>query len=200
MIFQEIFKEYLYIDFLKNINLKKLVSNIKECRKTHKGVSISNLGGWQSQAIIPPNIISIDNELQKSFLQIHNAANFIAEKLELKNNLVLKNFWFNINNKYESNAIHHHLHFQSNNIISGVFYVDYPKNSGEIVFSNSVDMRGALYDESTVKKYNEYNSQNWKVKPETGKFLLFPAYLKHYVEPSQVNKDRVSIAYNFGYK
>jgi|SRR6056300_474561 len=199
MIFQDVFKEYLVIDYLKNINLKQLAKNIKTARKSHNGVSISNLGGWQSEAIVPPNIISVDKELNDSFKQIQNVVNIIADKINLADNVYLKNFWFNINNKFESNAIHHHLHFMSKNIISGVFYVDYPKDSGEIVFCNSNDVRGALYDMSTIKKYNEYNSQNWKVKPETGKFLLFPTYLKHYVEPSRINKDRISIAFNFGY-
>lgn len=199
MLIQEVFKEYLAIDFVKDINLKQLSKNIKLAKKTHKGVSISNLGGWQSEAIRPPDIISVDYQIQQSFNQIENAVKKIAKKIDLKDNVYLKNFWFNINNKFHQNAIHHHLHFMSKNIISGILYVDYPKDSGEVVFCNSNDVRGAMYDESTINNYNEFNSQNWKIKPETGKFLLFPSYLKHYVEPSMINKDRISIAFNFGY-
>jgi uncharacterized protein (TIGR02466 family) len=199
MIFDEIFKEYLLIDYVKNVDLKTLAKNIKIARKSHKGVSVSNLGGWQSQAITPPDIISKDNNLISIFKQIQKNVDIIATKVNLKDKVYLKNFWFNINNRFESNAVHHHLHFMSKNIISGVFYVDYPKDSGEIVFCNSNDVRGALYDFSTITKYNEYNSQSWKVKPDTGKYLLFPSYLKHYVEPSKINKDRISIAFNFGY-
>ena len=50
-----------------------------------------------------------------------------------------------------------------------------------------------------VDKFNGYNSSTWKIKPEENKCILFPSYLKHYVEPNLNKKERISISFNYGF-
>ena len=81
-------------------------------------------------------------------------------------------------------------------IVSGVYYVSIPKNSGSIVFLNkNLD----VYYRHNVKNYNKYNSSTWKINPEENKCILFPSYLQHYVEPNFNKKERISISFNYGF-
>ena len=65
--------------------------------------------------------------------------------------------------------------------MSGVYYISIPKNSGNIVFLNEpVDV---YYQQ--VKKYNQYNSTTWIVRPEENQCVLFPSYLLHTVSQSR---------------
>jgi uncharacterized protein (TIGR02466 family) len=48
-----------------------------------------------------------------------------------------------------------------------------------------------------VDSYNHYNSSIWKIEPEENICILFPSYLKHYVEPNLNKKERVSISFNY---
>ena len=50
-----------------------------------------------------------------------------------------------------------------------------------------------------VNSFNEYNSGVWKYSPKENLCLLFPSYLKHYVEPNLNKKDRISISFNYGF-
>jgi uncharacterized protein (TIGR02466 family) len=48
----------------------------------------------------------------------------------------------------------------------------------------------------TVKKFNSVNSGYWYAEPKEGDLIMFPSWLRHYVEPSKSNEDRISIAFN----
>ena len=70
------------------------------------------------------------------------------------------------------------------------------KNSGSIVFLNK-DL-DTFYQDS-VKNYNEHNSSTWTIEPKENQCVLFPSYLKHYVEPNLNKKERISISFNYGF-
>ena len=42
----------------------------------------------------------------------------------------------------------------------------------------------------------DFRSDGVKFKPEVGKFLIFPSYLKHFVYPFQVKGERRSMSFN----
>ena len=42
----------------------------------------------------------------------------------------------------------------------------------------------------------EFRSDNLKFKPQTGKFLVFPAWLKHFVYPYTAEGERRSMSFN----
>ena len=48
-----------------------------------------------------------------------------------------------------------------------------------------------------VEQWNNYNSFTWNIIPETGKVVIFPGYLIHYVKQNNLNKKRISIAFNY---
>ena len=98
---------------------------------------------------------------------------------------------YNVNSLGSFNKPHDHY----GDVISGVYYISIPENSGSIVFINK-DLNNFY---TSIDKYNEYNSSNWTIAPEENKCILFPSYLKHYVEPNLNKKERISISFNYGF-
>ena len=49
---------------------------------------------------------------------------------------------------------------------------------------------------TAVADYNQYTAQRWRVVPKTGKLVIFPAWIQHYVLPKLSPGGRLSIAVN----
>jgi len=181
-----IFCSYLSINTFK-FNLKKYKKEILDLKSVKNTVSRSNYGGWQSGGFetVPKNFTDL-------FKRISSNVKEVEKNLFLPKELRLHNLWYNVNGLGSFNRPHSH----PGGVISGVYYVSIPKNSGSIVFLNK-DL-DTFYQES-IKNYNEYNSSTWKIDPEENKCVLFPSYLKHYVEPNLNKKERISISFNYGF-
>ena len=152
-----------------------------------KGRIVSNYGGWQSQPFL-----TIDKKFKSLFDNINISVKKVEKNLNLKKELFLKNYWCNVNGLGSFNRPHEH----PDCVVSGVYYVSIPKNSGSIVFLNK-DL-DAFY-QNNIKTYNEYNSSSWTISPEENKCILFPSHLTHYVEPNLNKKERISISFNYGF-
>jgi len=184
----ETFKSVVYRNKI-DINNKKLLKYILNIKNKEKGRNISNKGGWQSNNL-DLNETIIDNLIEKFYPSI---LEFI-QKLEFKfDKILVKNLWINVNGFKAFNITHAH----PGCFISGVYYVEVPKNSGNIVFHHPAeDMMSVDWDSNKQIKYNSYNSITTWFKPESSHLYLFPAWLKHHVEPNLSNKDRISISFN----
>ena len=181
-----IFCSYLSIDTFK-FNLKKYKKEILDFKSVKNTVSRSNYGGWQSNTfkIVPKNFVDL-------FEKVNINIKEIEKNLSLSKKLQLHNLWYNVNGLGSFNRPHGH----PGCVISGVYYVSIPKNSGSIVFLNK-DL-DTFYRES-IKNYNEYNSSTWTIEPKENQCVLFPSYLQHYVEPNLNKKERISISFNYGF-
>ena len=98
--------------------------------------------------------------------------------------------WANVNPKGSLNTSHTH----PNNYLSGVYYVSVPKGTGVIVFGDPREAAGAILPR--VTEYNAYNGNEATFEIKAGRFILFPAYLRHGVPVNRSEEERVSIAYN----
>jgi hypothetical protein len=85
-------------------------------------------------------------------------------------------FWFNAQDPGQSTT--EHTHEEDDELLSGVYYVSVPKDSGDLIL-----LDGAL----TVR-----------ARPSAGGFLFFPPSLAHRVEPNASPYRRLSIAFNVG--
>ena len=184
----ETFKSIVYRNKI-DINNKKLLKYILNIKNKEKGRNISNKGGWQSNDL-DLNETIIDNLIKKFYPSI---LEFI-QKLEFKfDKILVKNLWINVNGFKAFNITHTH----PGCFISGVYYVEVPKNSGNIVFHHPAeDMMSVDWDSNKQIKYNSYNSITSWFKPDSSHLYLFPAWLRHHVEPNLSNKDRISISFN----
>lgn len=94
--------------------------------------------------------------------------------------------WANVNPPGTVNAVHIH----PKSILSGVFYVAAPEDSGNLRLHDprpAALMTGDLPD---------YVSSPVEIPPKPGMLLLFPAWLPHEVLENRSQEDRISIAFN----
>ena len=97
---------------------------------------------------------------------------------------------------YPKDWAHEHMH--QNSLLSGVYYLDVPKDSGGIVFVKGYGEQ-EIFPSAITPKVSEYNyvtSREMTFKVNSGKLLLFPSNLMHRVEVNKSNKSRYSIAFN----
>jgi len=187
----DIFKFQLYCEKLNfdTHSLSNLCVELQNKNKDYGRVS-SNMGGWQSDDLF--DAYTVISDLRKL---IYNHIDIYSKNFKLNKKLKLDNLWININGYKDSNLPHIH----PNNILSGVFYVKVPKNSGKIRFENPcLDLMESVYQDSIIE-YNLINSATWCLEPDENLLILFPSFLKHSVLPNMNKKEkRISISFNAG--
>ena len=123
---KDIFKVPLY-QIKLNLDVKKLQLFCKEWQHNHSGESKSNRGGYQSSSL-PKNDPAIYSLIQE--LEYHSTS-FANEFINSKKQRV-DNLWININGYKDSNATHTH----PNSILSGAYYINTPKDCGDLQFEH----------------------------------------------------------------
>ena len=187
---QELFACPIFFKDL-NLNNKVLEKYALQLKRKDKGRRKSNVGGYQTndlpyetEEILQP----LCNELLKN---LEYYKEFVGFKMSLKKKL--DNMWININ----GNKDYHTSHIHPACIFSGVYYINAPLNSGNIVFEHSAFMQ-MQYDWKDEYKhiYNEVNSDNFFMPAITGRLYIFPSWLRHSVSPNLTNKNRIALSFN----
>ena len=104
------------------------------------------------------------------------AENHAKELLGLPDKNIRSGFWINDMGPNESTTEHNHDDFDE--LLSGVYYVDVPKDSGELVI---------------VDQYSRT-----LLKPQAGMFVFFAPDVLHSVNKNNSLERRISIGMNFG--
>jgi uncharacterized protein (TIGR02466 family) len=144
-------------------------------QKINTGVTKSNFGGYQTNDDLHREGIFF--ELTSI---IENISNEIF-KLYSTDKLVIDALWGNINSSGNYNAAHIH-----DGVLSGVLYLQVPKNSGKLVLINP-----AVRSDSHCIRL-----KNYAIRPEFLGCIIFPSWLEHYVEPNGSNENRISLSFN----
>jgi len=132
-------------------------------------------------------------ELEKKITEeVHNYAKLLQIDLT-KHGLKRINSWGNLQRKGNYIAQHRH----NNTQFAGVFYLQTPKDSGDIVFFTRNATWITSHWEPSVTGYDDLNSFEKRFEPEECGIFLFPAHLDHYVTPSNSNLERYSISFNY---
>tara|TARA_R100000005_G_scaffold32778_1_gene14974 strand:- start:125 stop:790 length:666 start_codon:yes stop_codon:yes gene_type:complete len=90
------------------------------------------------------------------------------------------------------NPIHHH-----NGDFSAAIYLKVPEGmteEWEEDFKDHYPAKGLI--EFAFGENQNFRSDNLKFKPEVGKFLIFPSWLKHFVYPFSVEGERRMMSFN----
>lgn len=186
---QNIFQIPVYSVYINTLNLEELKKYCLNEKKKKKGRIISNRGGYQSNDINLKN--KILNPLIKEIEQ--HSLNF-ARPIVNEEPQKISNMWININNYQNTNISHNHPDAD----ISGVFYINTPKDCGNIVFKHpAFDLLSYYNSNQKVSNWTTYNSSEWELEANEGIMYLFPSWLNHYVLPNN-NKDeeRISMSFN----
>ena len=134
----------------------------------------------------------LENLRKKIDEEVYN----FAKSLQIdfgKHGLKRINSWGNLQKK--GNYIKEHRH--NNTQFSGVFYLQTPENSGDIIFTTRNATWINSYWEPSLTGYDDLNSFEKRFRPQQCGIFLFPAHLDHYVTPSNSNLERYSISFNY---
>lgn len=159
------------------LNTSLLYKAIKDHQKTTESVSKSNYGGYQGHYF--------SNTLLQKEIKLN---------LPQSSNNPIRNYtlqtWVNVNTKGNWNDIHNHC--DQNVVLSGIYYVKVPENSGGVRFYDPRKGNSTLY-----QKYYENGKGNYlRLIPKENLMIFFPPWLEHLVEPSESDEERVSVAFN----
>ena len=166
--------------------------------KDQKGIqrsNFTNLGGWHSH-----------NNLHKSktFASIANRVKEAGRKISADCGydpnweLRIGTMWSIANSKGSFNRSHIH----PGCLWSGVYYVQAPKNSGKIEFTEPRTqhmMTQAKFDPNNKRPRHCWTKVRFE--PQPGKLIIFPSWLYHSVEPNLAEEegeasDRIIISFN----
>jgi len=174
----------------ETLNAKLVTAIARERERDPKGMQISNVLGWHSQD---------DLHRREEFQEFINMVgkNLAVAVRELAWDLEaivpkLNNCWAMANIPNSTTKAHHH----PNSVLSGVYYVRAPQESGNIFF---FDPRpGAQTLVPPCAKYNSLNSAQVTIVPRAGLMVIFPSWLWHGVGPNRTSEDRLSLSFNIG--
>lgn len=182
-----LFENCVWFTPLEKIDLDTLITYAYFLKEKMPSYNISNRGGWQSQKLV----IGESESLKELFNTIDILVQGICETKSLPK-LSLINSWFNLNPK----GAYHEIHDHKNSIISGVFYIKVPEDSGNINFYRSDSAEYFLPD--NIDSFNSFNSCKYTYEPKESFIFLFPSWLKHSVDLNNSTKDRISLSFNYG--
>ena len=85
------------------------------------------------------------------------------------------------------------VHFHSNSIISGVFYIQTDVSQTISFFDPIAKIKSVI---KIDQESTPWNSDIWTIDVTDNKLLLFPSWLDHGVEPNTNTKDVISLSFN----
>ena len=158
-----------YLNEAREINDAIMQSYRKLCAKDFKRRSHSFGGRHENLYLDPERIPALGQVLTQ-------AVTFAANLLKLPQNALKTGFWFN--DMGPGDATSKHDHDEYDELLSAVYYVHVPENSGKLIIHDA-------------------HSQT-EVTPESGMFVFFLPSVVHSVSVNQSAERRLSIGMNFG--
>lgn len=186
---QNIFQIPVYSVYINTLNLEELKNYCFKQQKQDSGRIISNRGGYQS------NDVNLKNKILKPLIkEIEQHSLNFARPIVNEEPQKISNLWININSHNNTNIAHNHPDAD----ISGVFYINTPKDCGNIVFKHpAFDLLSYYNTNQKVSNWTTYNSSEWELEANEGIMYLFPSWLNHYVLPNNNKKEeRISMSFN----
>lgn len=186
LVFPTIFHEYTFKK--KEIKKKELVNFCYEQKKLQpKSLVRSNRGGWHSRIYD----INEDNPISELLKKGLGKSVFTTLKETLQ---VQVSYWIMINSRNTYN----HFHTHPNSHLSGVFWIQASKKSGDLRFVNPNCFEKYVELKCYVKQFkfdtNIFEATNYI--PTEGKMVTFPSHVLHEVQKNESKHDRIAVSYN----
>lgn len=160
-------------------------------QQSDSGVTVSNVGGYQSAALTVND--PIPSTIAELMMIIVNQCQACAQEFGFQHQLGLANYWININKKNHYNKMHIH----SSSLLSGTYYAVTPPQSGNIIFHNRPETSFIMGEIKHMgARETRYTGVEQAFEPKAGAVLVFPGWLQHSVEENRSGEDRISIAFN----
>lgn len=160
-------------------NLEETKKEIYRLTTLPSDIKKSNYGGWQSDIHLHENAV---------FRPLCDRIGAICAQVFKVKGAKIHQMWACINKKHDQNLIHSHT---NNYNLSGVYYVNVPRDSGEIVFR---DPRPGA-NQAPYRLFKDDGDSEY-FTPSEGTIILFPSYLEHFVLPNRSDGDRISMSFD----
>ena len=130
-------------------------------------------------------------EFQPLCQQVEAAAQGILEFLEFRSApLKVTGCWANVS----GHAAHHREHSHPNNFLSGAYYVKTPSGGDSINFHDPRTEAHTIAPHVSASSTKNASAVTIDVQP--GRLVLFPAWLRHSVDPNTSQELRMSVSFN----
>ncbi len=118
----------------------------------------------------------------------------VAERFEYfrytQRNFFITSCWANLHGRGDGLSTHRH----PNSFLSGVYYVAVPEGASLLILR---DPRPAnIMFDIERSEHTPWNRPEFLVRPSAGGLLLFPSWLEHDVQSSDIDAERISISFN----
>ena len=169
------------VHLFDNVLEQEYIDSMKE--DIIKGSIEKSRGNWQSNPKIHkhPKYKALVEAINVCSKHVLDDNNFVYERFEITD------MWSNILKPGEMHRPHTH----SNNLISGVFYVESDANAN-IQFYDPRPQAGVL--SPRMKKSTVENCNLVAFEPRENMGLIFPSWLQHWVRPT--GSERISLSWN----
>ena len=177
-----------------NITIDNLENQCYEYEKLNTGRQISNRGNnsYQSKDLIFEQK-DITTPIVKTGKIIDKQVNKIYQT-SWDGTVYIKNAWININRQECFNERHYH----GNSKLSCCFYINVPKDSGNIKFFKNDNTAFITKQLGSFKSFKlPHLAEVFTYRPIAGDLIIFPSWLPHAVETNSTDKARISIALNY---
>ena len=140
------------------------------------------------------NIIKEYRMLHKVEKEIYRHVREYCSELEfdIENYKYEMESWFTKCKKGNSILVHHHAYSD----ISGVYYYKTNGDDGDFFYESPNPFLGT---NMIFHQKNRWCLQ-WQYKPQVGKILLFPGWIRHGVIPNKTDNTRISLSFNINFK
>ena len=180
-----IFTTSIFINtFDKQEFLDQIRKELKSEQNKNYQVKKTNVGGFQTN--------NLKNSVIENYI-IKNSFSLLNDKYTTLNptEVAIKNFWINVNYKNSWNLPHQH----PNSNFSGVFYLEVPKDSGNLIFFRNDSNSFSLPPNNVFEQDTDFH-ESFLVQPKDNLFIVFPSHLNHMVEMNQNDLPRISVSFN----
>lgn len=172
-----------------NAALRKMLLSLG---RTERSVQKTNVGGWQSDVDL---FERSDPEIALLRTRTYHAAFRYLQSMappgsEGRFEVSIGSAWANLNNRTHSNSPHMHPGVQ----FSGVYYVD--DGGSRLDGIRLVDPRAQAAMVPVPARWTYGMGEHVRVQAVPGLFVLFPAWLQHYVVAHEGRGTRISVSFN----
>lgn len=180
-------RDTIFTNFIYSAELLVPAAEVYEgclqLKQNHANAENSNRNGWQSPGFNSDAPLPIFTELNNQVIEF---AKLVSTDEQLGLKFKIANWWANINDAGAYNVVHSH----PGTDLVVIYYPKVSTQSGNLTLvRNDSALSSSLFN-------NKRLELSFSLQPETGRAYAFPAWFLHYVEPSQDNECRVSVAFN----
>jgi uncharacterized protein (TIGR02466 family) len=163
------------------------------CKKNYPG-GYTSYGSITNLFSLSPYFKELQEKIDQEVWKFAKSLQMDFQARSPKKALKMDTLWINIMPK----SVVHTSHIHPLSVISGTYYAAVPKGASGLKFEDP-RMSSFMYTPPRTPSAHRKNQWFIEIHSQAGSIVLFESWLRHEVPPSTVEKDRISISFNYGW-